>query len=220
MVGNESEAAEIAGRMGVSTVACTSSSRLGAGGLRRLGWALEGLDVDLMVVPRLTDVAGPRVLTRPVAGLSLLHVEAPVFAGPKLAAKTTMDRVGAASLLVLLSPLFAGVAFLVWRHDRGPVFYRQERIGKDGTTFAMFKFRTMVTNAESLLPSLLVSTGQEAAPLYKIRSDPRVTPFGSWLRRFSVDELPQLINVLRGEMSLVGPRPQVEFEVATYACPQ
>jgi exopolysaccharide biosynthesis polyprenyl glycosylphosphotransferase len=217
VLGDESEAAEIAGRIGVNTVACTSSWRFGAGGLRHLSWALEGMDVDLVVAPSLTDVAGPRVLTRPVAGLSLLHVEAPVFSGPKLAMKTAMDRAGAAALLMLFSPLFAVVSFLVWRHDRGPVFYRQERIGKEGGVFRMFKFRTMVTNAESLLPSLLASTGQEAAPLYKIRSDPRVTPVGSWLRRYSIDELPQLINVLRGEMSLVGPRPQVEFEVQTYA---
>ena len=217
VVGEESEAAEIAGRIGVDTVACTSSWRFGAGGLRRLSWALEGQDVDLVVAPSLTDVAGPRVLTRPVAGLSLLHVEAPVFAGPKLAMKTVMDRLGAAALLTVLSPLFAVVAFLVWRHDRGPVFFKHERIGKEGQVFRMFKFRTMVTNAESLLPSLLAETGQEAGPLYKIRSDPRVTPVGSWLRRYSVDELPQLINVLHGEMSLVGPRPQVQFEVETYA---
>jgi exopolysaccharide biosynthesis polyprenyl glycosylphosphotransferase len=217
VLGDESEAAGVARRIGVNTVAVTSSCRFGPAGLRRLSWALEGQDVDLVVAPALTDVAGPRVLTRPVAGMSLLHVEAPVFAGPRLALKTTIDRVGAAVLLLLFSPLFAVVAFLVWRHDRGPVFFRQERIGLGGHVFKMFKFRTMVTNAESLLPSLLASTGQEASPLYKVRSDPRVTPVGSWLRRYSVDELPQLINVLRGEMSLVGPRPQVEFEVATYA---
>jgi exopolysaccharide biosynthesis polyprenyl glycosylphosphotransferase len=206
----------MARRTGVRTVACTSSSTFDTGGLRRLGWALESQDVDLVVVPSLTDVAGPRVLTRPVAGLSLLHVEAPVFAGPQLAIKTTIDRVGSAVLLGLLSPLFAVVAFLVWRHDRGPVFFHHERIGLDGQVFRMFKFRTMVTNAEELLLPLLASTGQEATPLYKIRADPRVTPVGNWLRRYSVDELPQLINVLRGEMSLVGPRPQVAFEVATY----
>jgi exopolysaccharide biosynthesis polyprenyl glycosylphosphotransferase len=217
VVGDESDAADIARRIGVNTVACTSSARFDAGGLRRLGWALERQEVDLVVVPRLTDVAGPRVLTRPVAGLSLLHVEAPVFAGPQLAVKNTIDRVGAACLLLLLSPLIAVVALLVWRHDHGPVFYKQERIGKDGGVFRMFKFRTMVTDAESQLLSLLASTGQEAAPLYKIKSDPRVTPIGNWLRRFSIDELPQLINVFRGEMSLVGPRPQVAFEVATYA---
>jgi exopolysaccharide biosynthesis polyprenyl glycosylphosphotransferase len=217
VLGDETEAAEVARRIGVNTVACTSSARFDAGGLRRLGWALESQDVDLVVVPSLTDVAGPRVLTRPVAGLSLLHVEAPVFAGPQLAVKTAIDRVGAGALLVLLSPLFAVVAFLVWRHDRGPVFFQHERIGLEGQVFKMLKFRTMVTNAESQLRSLLASTGQEAAPLYKIRSDPRITPVGTWLRRFSIDELPQLLNVLRGEMSLVGPRPQVEFEVATYA---
>jgi len=217
VVGDESSAAEVAARLGVNTVACTSSSKLGTGGLRRLGWALEGQDVDLVVAPGLTDIAGPRVLTRPVAGLSLLHVEAPVFSGPRLVIKTTMDRLGAALLLMLTSPFFALVALLIWRHDRGPVFFRQERIGKDGQVFRMLKFRTMVTNAEDLLVPLLVSAGQEAAPLYKIRSDPRVTPIGTWLRRFSIDELPQLINVLRGDMSLVGPRPQVQFEVETYA---
>src|ERR1035437_9132833 len=216
VLGDESEAAEVARRIGVQTVACTSSARFDAGGLRRLAWALESQNVDLVVVPRLTDVAGPRVLTRPVAGLSLLHVEAPVFEGPRLAVKTAIDRIGAAALLILLSPLFAVVALLVWRHDHGPVFYQQERIGKDGGVFRMFKFRTMVTDAESQLLSLLASTGQEAAPLYKIHSDPRITPVGNWLRRYSIDELPQLINVLRGEMSLVGPRPQVAFEVATY----
>src|SRR5665811_2392872 len=132
VVGNESEAAEIAGRMGVNTVACTSSSRLGAGGLRRIGWALEGQDVDLVVAPGLTDVAGPRVLTRPVAGLSLLHVEEPVFEGPRLAVKTVLDRCAASILLILLSPLFAVVALLVRRDHKGPVFYQQERVGKSG----------------------------------------------------------------------------------------
>jgi exopolysaccharide biosynthesis polyprenyl glycosylphosphotransferase len=217
ILGSESEAAEVAQRIGVSTVACTSSSRFGTSGLRRLSWALEGQDVDLVVVPGLTDVAGPRVLTRPVAGLSLLHIEAPVITGPKLAIKTAMDRVGAVGLLLILSPLFVVVSFLVWRHDRAPVFYRQERIGKNGRVFGIFKFRTMVPDAEASLLSLLARSGQEAAPLYKLRSDPRLTPIGTWLRRYSIDELPQLINVLRGEMSLIGPRPQVEFEVAKYA---
>jgi len=217
VLGDESQAAEIAARIGVDTVACTSCANFGADGLRRLSWALEGQDVDLVVAPELTDVAGPRVLTRPVAGLSLLHVEAPVFAGPRLAIKTVMDRAGAAVLLLVFSPLFAVVALLIWRHDHAAVFFRHERIGRQGNVFQMYKFRTMVVDAEALLPSLLASTGQQAGPLYKIRSDPRVTPVGSWLRRYSLDELPQLINVLRGEMSLVGPRPQVDFEVATYA---
>jgi exopolysaccharide biosynthesis polyprenyl glycosylphosphotransferase len=215
VLGDESEAAEIARRADVSTVICTSSQRLGSGGLRRLGWALEGQDVDLVVAPGLTEVAGPRVLTRPVAGLSLLHVEAPVFAGPQLAIKTAIDRIAAATLLILLSPLFAVVAILIRRNQKGPVFFRQERIGKGGTSFPMLKFRTMVVDAEEMLPSLLdQSDGQ--GPLFKLRDDPRITHIGATLRRYSLDELPQLVNVLRGQMSLVGPRPPLASEVEAY----
>jgi exopolysaccharide biosynthesis polyprenyl glycosylphosphotransferase len=215
VLGDESQAAEIARRADVSTVICTSSQRLGSGGLRRLGWALEGQDVDLVVAPELTEVAGPRVLTRPVAGLSLLHVEAPVFAGPQLAIKTTIDRIAAATLLVLLSPLFAVVAILIRRDAHGPVFFRQERVGKGGTFFPMLKFRTMVIDAEEMLPSLLdQSDGQ--GPLFKLRDDPRITNIGATLRRYSLDELPQLVNVLRGDMSLVGPRPPLASEVEEY----
>ena len=216
VVGDESDAAAIARQLDVNTVACTSSARFDTGGLRRLGWALEGQDVELVVVPRLTDVAGPRVLTRPVAGLSLLHVEAPVFEGPRLAAKNAIDRVAAACLLIFLSPMFAAVAVLIRRDHGGPVFFRQERIGKDGASFPMLKFRTMVVGAEAMLPSLQArSEGQ--GPLFKMRNDPRITAVGAKLRQFSIDELPQLINVLRGEMSLVGPRPPLSSEVATYA---
>ena len=207
VLGDESEAAEVARRIGVNTVACTSSSRFGTDGLRRLSWALEGQNIDLVVAPGLTDVAGPRVLTRPVAGLSLLHVEAPVFDGPRLALKTVMDRCMAASLLILLSPLFAVVAVLI-RHDcKGEVFFRQERIGKNGTTFPMLKFRTMLVGAEAMLPSLQ-ERSEGHGPLFKLRDDPRVTRVGRFLRRWSLDELPQLLNVFKGEMSLVGPRPE------------
>lgn len=215
VVGDESAAAEIAAQMGVNTVACTSSARLGSGGLRRLGWALEGQDVDLVVAPSLTDVAGPRVLTRPVAGLSLLHVEAPVFAGPKLAIKTAVDLGAAAALMVLLSPLFAVLAILIRRNDKGPVFFRQERIGRDGKSFPMLKFRSMRVGAGAMLPSLL-DRSEGKGPLFKLSDDPRITRVGATLRRYSLDELPQLINVLRGQMSLVGPRPPLPCEVETY----
>jgi len=216
VLGDESEAAEIAQRTGASTVICTSSRGLGKGGLRRLGWALEGLDVDLVVAPELTEVAGPRVLTRPVAGMSLLHVEAPVFAGPQLAVKTAFDKIAAAALLTLLAPLFVVIIMLIRRDREGPAFFRQDRIGKGGEAFPMLKFRTMVVDAEALLPSLLDhSEGQ--GPLFKLREDPRITKIGTKLRQYSLDELPQLVNVLRGQMSLVGPRPPLASEVATYA---
>jgi lipopolysaccharide/colanic/teichoic acid biosynthesis glycosyltransferase len=130
-----------------------------------------------MVVPSLTDVAGPRVRTRPVAGLSLLHVEAPVFAGPRLAAKNTIDRCAAAFLLLLMSPLFAVVAMLIRRDREGPVYFRQERVGKGGASFPTLKFRTTLVGAEVMLPSLLErSEGQ--GPLFKLRGDPRITPSG------------------------------------------
>jgi exopolysaccharide biosynthesis polyprenyl glycosylphosphotransferase len=212
----ESEAAEVARRIGANTVACTSSANFDAGGLRHLGWALEGQDVDLVVVPRLTDVAGPRVLTRPVAGLSLLHVESPVFEGPQLAVKTAIDRIAAAILLIVLSPLFGVVAVLIRRGHGGSAFFRQERIGKDGKPFRMLKFRTMVVGAEAMLPSLL-NRSEGQGPLFKLRDDPRITRIGAILRRYSLDELPQLINVLSGQMSLVGPRPPLPCEVETYA---
>jgi exopolysaccharide biosynthesis polyprenyl glycosylphosphotransferase len=216
VLGDESETAKIAQRIGANTVACTSSARFDAGGLRRLGWALEGQEVDLVVVPRLTDVAGPRVLTRPVAGLSLLHVEAPVFAGPQLAVKTAIDRIAAAALtLIVLSPLFAVVSVLIRRDHGGPVFFRQEPIGKDGVSFPMLKFRTMLVGAEAMLASLR-DRSESPGPLFKLSDDPRITRIGATLRRYSLDELPQLVNVLRGQMSLVGPRPPLPSEVETY----
>jgi exopolysaccharide biosynthesis polyprenyl glycosylphosphotransferase len=216
VLGDEPEAADLAGQMGVNTVACTSSSRFDAGGLRHLSWALEHQDVDLVVVPRLTDVAGPRVLTRPVAGLSLLHVEAPVFKGPRLVVKTVLDKIMAAGLLIACSPIFAVAAVLIRRDHNGPVFFRQERVGKGAATFPMFKFRTMVVGAEAQLASLQ-DRSEAQGPLFKMRADPRVTPIGAKLRQYSIDELPQLFNVLRGEMSLVGPRPPLPSEVAKYA---
>ena len=215
VVGNESEAAAIAKQIGVCTVICTSSTELGTGGLRRLGWALEGQDIDLVVAPGLTDVAGPRVFARPVAGLSLLHVEEPAFAGTQLAIKTVIDRCAGAVLLMVLSPLFAVIAVLIRRDHEGPVFFRQERIGKGGTSFPMLKFRTMQIGAEAMLTSLLdQSNGQ--GPLFKVHDDPRITQIGATLRRFSLDELPQLVNVVRGQMSLVGPRPPLASEVETF----
>jgi lipopolysaccharide/colanic/teichoic acid biosynthesis glycosyltransferase len=126
------------------------------------------------------------MLTRPVAGLSLLRVEAPVFAGPRLAVKTAIDRLGAAVLLILLSPLFALVALMIRRDHKGPVLFRQERIGKDGTSFSMLKFRTMQVGSEAMLPSLLDRSEAEG-PLFKLRDDPRVTPIGAKLRRYSLD---------------------------------
>jgi exopolysaccharide biosynthesis polyprenyl glycosylphosphotransferase len=195
------------------SVAVTSESAPGE--LRELAGALEGMDVDLLVAPAIADVAGPRTVVRELAGLALLHVEAPRFAGPQRVAKDILDRVSAVLALVLLAPLFAAVAVAVKLDSPGPVFFYQTRVGRDGRRFGMVKFRTMVMEAERMLAGL-EHRNEADGLLFKLRTDPRVTRTGRLLRRWSIDELPQLLNVLRGDMSLVGPRPPLPAEVDLY----
>ena len=215
VVGPEASVLEKARELEVDVVAVSSSSGLGHSGLRRLGWALEGTDIDLVVAPGIMEVAGPRVLTRPVHGLPLIHVEAPVFAGPQRVFKSVLDRLGALVALLLLSPVLGLAALAVRLEGSGPVFFAQERVGRGGKAFRMLKLRSMVADAEEQLPQLLDSN-EASGPLFKLQQDPRVTRVGAIIRRYSVDELPQLFNVLRGEMSLVGPRPPLPREVAEY----
>ena len=174
--------------------------------VRRLAWGLEGSGVDLVVAPSVVDVSGPRVSVRPVAGLPLLHVDEPEFTGGKRVAKTILDRVLAAVALVCLSPVLIPVAIAIRVGSPGPALFRQTRIGRDGHEFRVVKFRTMYVDAEARLAELSVHN-QTDGLLFKIAGDPRITRIGAFLRRTSIDELPQLINVVRGDMSLVGPRP-------------
>ena len=174
--------------------------------VRRLAWGLEGSGVDLVVAPSVVDVAGPRVSVRPVAGLPLLHVDEPEFTGGKRVAKTVLDRVLAGAALVLLSPLLLSVAVAIRATSPGPALFRQTRIGRDGREFRVVKFRTMYVDAEARLAELRGANETDGL-LFKIAADPRITRVGAFLRRTSVDELPQLLNVLFGQMSLVGPRP-------------
>lgn len=184
--------------------------------LRRLAWSLEGTNAELVVAPGLMEVAGPRLHVSGVLGMPLLRVSAPAFTGVRRVVKGLVDVLGAALLLVMLSPLLLAVTLAVAVSDGGPVLYRQRRIGKDGAPFTLLKFRTMVTGAEGV-PARLVGFNDGAGPLFKLRSDPRVTAVGSRLRRWSIDELPQLVNVLSGRMSLVGPRPPLPEETECYA---
>jgi exopolysaccharide biosynthesis polyprenyl glycosylphosphotransferase len=202
-------------RFGADTVAVLACPEMDGGRLRELAWELEKTDTDLFVAPALLDVAGPRTTIRPVAGLPLLHVDHPELAGAKQAVKSVFDKTCAASALLVLAPLFAVIAISIRLADHGPVFFRQTRIGKDGKGFTFYKFRTMVPDAEQR-KSQLAAYNEADGVLFKIRRDPRVTRPGAWLRRWSLDELPQLINVLIGDMSLVGPRPALPEEVACY----
>lgn len=201
---------------GADTVVITGADELSPERVRRISWALEPGKKHLVVAPSLTDVGGPRIHTRPVAGLPLLHVETPRYEGPERVTKRVFDLLGSGVLLLLLSPLFFVIAVIVKLTSPGPIFYRQERVGRDGQAIHMIKFRSMVTNADSRLAELLAAQGTSDKPLFKVKNDPRITPIGSFIRKYSIDELPQLINVFRGEMSLVGPRPQREPEVALY----
>jgi len=202
-------------RFGADTVAVLACPEMDGGRLRELAWKLEKTSTDLFVAPALLDVAGPRTTIRPVAGLPLLHVDHPELAGAKQAVKSVFDKACAASALLVLAPLFAVIAISIKLTDHGPVFFRQVRIGKDGKGFTLYKFRTMVPDAEQRKPQLAAHNEADGL-LFKIRRDPRVTRPGAWLRRWSLDELPQLINVLIGDMSLVGPRPALPDEVARY----
>ncbi|HEY0474644.1 MAG TPA: sugar transferase [Kribbella sp.] len=200
----------------VDAVAIASDPELAGQSLRRLSWALEQRGVDLIVSPGIVEVAGPRISIRPVAGLSLLHLERPSVSGGPHLLKNIFDRVVGVALLLLAAPMLFVVALLVKLTSRGPVLFRQTRVGRAGVEFSMLKFRSMCVDAEDRMTELRgLSEGNEM--LFKLRDDPRVTRIGRYLRRFSLDELPQLVNVLRGEMSLVGPRPPLPAEVATYA---
>ncbi|MGB9377715.1 MAG: sugar transferase [Mycobacteriales bacterium] len=206
-------AVDVANADAVAVLACPE---LDAEVLRGLAWQLEKTRTDLFVAPALIDVAGPRTTIRPVDGLPLLHVEHPELAGARRVVKTVFDRSVAAVALLVLLPALAAVALAVRLTSAGPALFRQTRVGKEGQTFSLYKFRTMCEGAEDQLAELR-DLNEHDGVLFKLRRDPRITPLGHWLRRYSIDELPQLVNVLRGEMSLVGPRPPLESEVSRYA---
>lgn len=200
----------------VDAVAISAGVNMHPKDLRRLGWELAARDIGMIMAPALTDVAGPRIHTQPVAGLPLIHVSTPKLTGGKKIAKRAFDIAVSGLLVAALAPVFLVIALLIRITDPGPVFYRQERVGLRGTTFHMLKFRSMKVNADAELQALLAAQGSGNTPLFKVTDDPRITPLGRFLRKYSIDELPQLLNVLNGSMSLVGPRPQREGEVALY----
>jgi exopolysaccharide biosynthesis polyprenyl glycosylphosphotransferase len=203
------------GYLGADTVAVLACPEMNGIRLRELAWDLEKTGTDMCVAAALLDVAGPRTTIRPVAGLPLLHVDHPELAGGKQVLKGVFDKAVALSVLILLMPLFAGIMLAIRLGDHGPVFFRQTRVGKGGHTFPVWKFRTMVVDAEQRRAELSALNESDGA-LFKMRRDPRVTTAGGWLRRYSLDELPQLFNVVLGDMSLVGPRPALPTEAAKY----
>ena len=202
-------------RSGADTVIVTGNHPLSPRQLRELGWGLEERKANLIVAPALTDIAGPRIHSTPVAGLPLIHVDYPEFTGVKATLKRSSDLVTSILGLIILSPAMLIIALVIRATSPGPAIYRQERVGMHGKAFRMLKFRTMVEDAEQQLSSLL-DASEGNGVLFKIRNDPRITRIGRFLRRYSIDELPQLWNVIKGDMSLVGPRPPLASEVRSY----
>ncbi|MFB9967634.1 sugar transferase [Sinosporangium siamense] len=213
--GDFSDVAEVVTKVSGDAVAVLACPELDGIALRRMAWRLAETDTDLFMASALTDVAGPRTSVRPVAGLPLLHVEHPDLSGTRQNIKGAFDRCVASLALLLLSPLLCAIVLMIRRTSPGPALFTQIRVGKNGREFTVFKFRTMVVDAERVKRDL-AALDEGNGVLFKMRNDPRITGVGSWLRRYSLDELPQLLNVVRGDMSLVGPRPPLPAEVAQY----
>lgn len=216
VVGDLDDTAQAVRRCGAATVAVLPSPEMDGVRLRTLAWELEKTGTDLYVAPALLDVAGPRTTIRPTAGLTLLHVDHPQLSGPRQVLKDLFDRSAAVIALTILSPMMLAIAIAIRLTDNGPALFTQMRVGKDGETFKIYKFRTMVVDAEARMAELRAQNESDGV-LFKMRRDPRITAIGVRLRKWSLDELPQLFNVLLGDMSLVGPRPPLPDEVTQYA---
>ncbi len=219
ILGGFDNAIKVMREIGANTIIVANSDHLSPRDVRSLSWELIPGQENLVLAPSLLDVSGPRLHMYPVANMPLIRVETPNFSGGRRVLKRIFDLLASLLLLILFSPIFAIIAIAIKRDSAGPIFFTQERVGLHGKTFKMIKFRTMSASAESELKALQnTSVVRDAGNhiLFKIKDDPRITPIGKTLRKYSLDELPQLINVLKDNMSLVGPRPPLPSEVALY----
>ncbi|MCE5292588.1 MAG: sugar transferase [Nocardiaceae bacterium] len=215
--GDEQTIVDAARKTGATGVVVVSTEQLGSQTLQKLIWDLDEIDARVIVAPGVSDVASPRMSVRPVAGTPLVIVDRPQYASARTMGKAIFDRVFAVFALVAFSPLMIVTAVAIKLESRGPVFYRSERMGIHGRPFQMIKYRSMVENADQQVYSLIdASGGSREQLLFKMHNDPRITRVGRVIRKLSIDELPQLFNVLTGEMSIVGPRPPLAREVAVY----
>jgi exopolysaccharide biosynthesis polyprenyl glycosylphosphotransferase len=213
VLGDLLDVAAVVSRIDCDAVAVTSDNATRYSYLRKLAWSLEGTGVEMLVDPGLIEVAGPRMHIRPLIGVPLLHIEEPHFSGWRKVIKRGTDIVLTTLGLVVIFPLLLLIAVLIKLQDGGPVLFRQKRVGRGGQEFWMYKFRSMIIDADARKAALLCRNEGKGG-LFKLTDDPRITPLGRILRDYSLDELPQLINVLNGTMSLVGPRPHLAREIA------
>ncbi len=216
VLGTESDLGEALEVDAVDTVVVTDTEHLGHDGMRELAWALEDRDVNLLVAPNVVDVAGPRVHLQAHGNMPLMYLSGPSYSRARTLRRALFDRTFAAAVLIGALPVLLLAMLAIRFTSRGPIFYRSERIGQNGVPFQMLKLRTMVRDADQMREEL-EHHNEGAGVLFKIADDPRVTRVGRLLRRFSIDELPQFVNVLRGDMSVVGPRPPLRAEVDAYS---
>lgn len=215
VIGDLDTVARLAINGGFDTISISPAPGWTTSRLQALAWDIEGSRTDLVVDPGLMEIAGPRLHVANVDGLPLLRLTQPTFAGAPRLLKAALDRVAALFIVLVISPVLLGLGIAVCL-DGGPAFFRQTRVGLGGREFSMSKFRSMIVDAEAGLAALSAQN-EGAGPLFKLRNDPRITPIGRFMRKYSLDELPQLFNVLVGHMSLVGPRPPLPSEAAGYA---
>lgn len=206
---------EAAAALDADTIIVASRSDDDPDHIKHLAWQLERTAAELVITSRISDVAGPRMSLSPVEGLPLIHVGIATFSGRAYLAKRALDVAVATVALLLFAPIAAVIALAIKLDSPGPVLFPQARVGRDGQEFRMIKFRSMTADAEERRAALL-EANEGAGPLFKMHNDPRITRVGRILRKFSLDEVPQFWNVLIGEMSIVGPRPPLPSEVATY----
>jgi exopolysaccharide biosynthesis polyprenyl glycosylphosphotransferase len=215
VIGRPENLVAVAEAGNVDTVLIVGHPHLEGTTIQEIAWRIERSGRNLLVGPDVVDLAGPRISVAPIAGLPLLHIGDPLIGVHRHTIKASYERIVALVLIVLLSPLFAIVAVAILIDSGGPVFYRQQRVGFKGRLFTMVKFRTMEPDAEARQEQLRDSNDHNGV-LFKMRIDPRVTRVGKWLRRYSLDELPQLLNVVRGDMVIIGPRPCLPSEALRF----
>lgn len=212
LLGDEDSVETALAITGADALAVTAVEQIGHENMRKLAWRLDSLDVDMIVVPGMTDIAGPRLKVRPIDNLPLFHVARARHNGPKKYGKRLFDLVFATAALLTFAPVILAVALAVKLDDRGPVFFRQVRVGHRGQPFRIIKFRTMTVDAERKKSQERAVADRQERVFFKSADDSRITRVGKFLRSTSIDEIPQIINVLGGSMSIVGPRPLVPGE--------
>jgi exopolysaccharide biosynthesis polyprenyl glycosylphosphotransferase len=215
VVGSAREIAAVVAEHRVETVVIASSA-FDHDVLARMIAELRDEDVDVHISSGLFEVLTSRVVVSEVAGVPLITVKGISLSAGNLLVKRTFDLVVSGAIVLIGMPVWLLLALLVWGTSPGPVFYSQTRVGRSGRRFGMLKFRSMYRDADQRVTEL-AELNEASGPLFKMKDDPRVTPVGKWMRKFSLDEFPQLLNVLRGEMSLVGPRPPLPCEVENYS---